>query len=111
MQRSRERGEPSPPTSLTGLKREQGDGRGNWVWALGLADGLDAQAEEKRNQRYPLGFWTELMVLLTEMGKMEQDQAEGKRYRNQEFHCGLLNLRCLIDICYDLNCVSSPKIS
>ena len=51
------------------------------------------------------------MVLLTEMGKMEQDQAEGKRYRNQEFHCGLLNLRCLIDICYDLNCVSSPKIS
>ena len=100
-----------PPTSLTGLKREQGDGRGNWDWALGLADGLDAQAEEKRNQRYPLGFWTELMVLLTEMGKMEQDQAEGKRYRNQEFHCGLLNLRCLIDICYDLNCVSSPKIS
>lgn len=50
------------------------------------------------------------MVLLPEMGKNGAGTGWGKRHRNQEFHCGLLNLRYLIDICYDLNCVSPPKI-
>lgn len=60
---------PALTTPSQDSSANKGDGRGQWVWALGFADGLGSQGEEKGNQRYSPGFWTELMVLLPEMGK------------------------------------------
>lgn len=60
---------PAPTTPSQDSSANKEDGRGQWVWALGFADGLGSQSEEKGNQRYSPGFWTELMVLLPEMGK------------------------------------------
>lgn len=70
---------PAPTTPSWDSSANKADRRGQWVWPLGLADGLGSQGEEKGNQRYSPGFWTELMVLLPEMGKKQSRNRLGAR--------------------------------
>ena len=55
------------------------------------------------------------MALLTDVGKTEEEQLGGKRYRNQEFHCGPVKFEISgkyllwVDLCFPPKIYRNPN--